>query len=177
METAMTGIFLAAMLFLLGEPSAQTAPAAPDIALQREKMAALSIIAGEWRGEGWMMTREGRVAFTQTEVVKPALGGNVLTINGTGRGAGQPADAEPVFQALAIVSYDERSGKYMMRSYAQGRAGDFEIRPRAEGLAWSLPNVEYDAVVMDGVWTEKGFYKGPDGKMTQFIEFTVRRVD
>lgn len=159
----------------IGAVSAQ--PIEPNVALQREKMAALSMMIGEWRGEGWMMTRGGRVEFSQSEVVTPRLGGNVILVNGTGRASGAAADAEPIFEALAVIAYDEAAQKYMMRSYAQGRAGDFEIRPRADGFSWSLPNVDYDATIADGVWTEKGFYTTPDGKKTQFIEFTVRRTD
>jgi len=156
---------------------ASAQPAEPNVALQKEKISALSMMIGEWRGEGWMMTRGGRVEFTQTEMVSPRLGGNVLMVNGTGRVKDAPADAPPIFEALAIIAYDEATQKYMMRSYAQGRAGDFEIRPRADGFSWSLPNVEYDATIADGVWTERGFYASPDGKKTQFIEFAVRRVE
>jgi hypothetical protein len=152
-------------------------PKAPDQALQASKMEAFSILEGAWKGEGWTYTQEGRFEFQQTEEVTPMLQGKIFAVHGTGRGKGAAADAPPVFEALGLISFDERKGAYFMRSYANGYVGDFEIVPRPDGFSWTAGPVRYDATVANGVWTETGWRKDAAGKEVQFFEMTVRRIE
>lgn len=152
--------------------------APPDIALQKEKLAALAIIEGEWSGEGWTYGADGKKrAFTQTEEVAFMLDGAILTVHGTGRSKDAAPDAKPAFEAFAIISWDEKESAYRFRSYANGHYGEFPLTVLEEGgFQWSTPGgIHYEAAVKDGVWTEKGFRARPDGGSVQFFEMTVKR--
>jgi len=67
-----------------------------------------------------------------------------------------------------------------MRSYAQGRAGDFEITPSANGYTWEIPagpmTLRYTAVVEGGVYREFGdrIMEGQDP--VRFFEMELRRI-
>ena len=67
-----------------------------------------------------------------------------------------------------------------MRSYAQGRSGDFLLTPGADGFAWEIPigsmTIRYTAVVKDGTWREFGDRIVPDREPVRFFEMNLTRV-
>ena len=157
--------------------AAAHAPQPPDLAAQTEKMKAFSMLEGNWSGDGWVLTDDGKTRLHQKEEVRLMLGGAILTLHGAGEIGDRQTDATASFEAFAIISFDEANDAYAMRSYAFGHAGDFPITPRANGFTWSAPGVRYDATVEDGEWTEKGWRQLADGGEIQFIEFTVCREE
>lgn len=151
---------------------------APDVALQKEKMAALSILAGEWRGEGWTYGADGeRHELTQTEEVAFMLDGVILTVHGAGRSKEAAPDAKPDFEAFAVIAWDEKQNAYRFRSFANGHYGEFPLTVLEEGgFEWSAPGgIKYVALVKEGSWVEKGYRSAGASAPVQFFEMTLSR--
>ena len=129
------------------------------------------------------MAREGgqRVQTVMTETVEPKLGGTVLLIEGLGQ---TPADGggEPrvVHHALAILSFDPRTGGYQMRSHlANGLSGDFAVTLVEGGVSWSrtVPGgtVRKTARFTADEWHEVGEFSRDGATWTQVMELRLRR--
>jgi hypothetical protein len=79
------------------------------------------------------------------------------------------------------VSWDARTGKYELRSYAQGYAGTFELKPSEDGYVWEVPAgpgavIRYTAVVKDGTWHEWGERVTPGQPAMKVFDMTLKRV-
>ena len=167
-----------AVVALAGTAAAQ----APDPAAARAAIDRLAPMVGRWRGDAWM-AREGgqRVQTVMTETVERKLGGVALLIEGVGR---LPADSggEPrvVHHALAVLSFDARSGSYQMRSYlASGLWGDFAVTPVEGGVSWSraVPGgtVRNTARFTADEWHEVGEFSRDGTTWTPIMEMRLRR--
>jgi len=158
-------------------PAQRPDPAAL-LAEQREKLEALEMIDGVWRGPARTTLPDGSVqVITQTERVGPFLDGTLKVIEGRG----YDARGEVAFNALGIVSWDVARQRYSLRSYAMGHAGDFVFTPSADGFAWDIPagpgtTLRYTATVRDGVWQETGERLVEGREPVRFFEMTLRRV-
>ena len=60
--------------------------------------------------------------------------------------AGDLRDKVQVDDAPAERGYDAAKKTYAMRSYAQGRAGDFPLQVRADGFDWQIPGLRDELV-------------------------------
>ena len=87
---------------------------------QRDAMARLAFMDGEWRGTAVINSPEGRTTLTQTERVGTHLGGSIRVVEGRG----YAADGATRFNAFAIIGWDERAQAYTFRAYAPGYQGD-----------------------------------------------------
>jgi hypothetical protein len=172
-------------LLLLSAAAQPTAPparsAAPvgmadpssRIASQREAMAALSFLDGQWRGTG---TAYG-TGFTQTERVGTLLNGTVRLVEGHASGA----DGTTYFNAFGIISWDPDRRAYSMRSHAMGYAGDFPLTVRPDGFSWEQPmgpgaSIRYTATIANGEWHEVGDRVVPGAAPVRMFEMRVRRI-
>ena len=148
------------------------------MAQQRDAMTQLSYMDGAWRGSAWTLDRSGnRQEVTQTERIGSFLNGTVRVIEGRG----YSADGTPGFQALGVVSYDVATKKWSMRSWAQGRTGDFPFVPTPDGFTWTTPagpnaTVRYTAVIKGDVWREVGEYLAQGREPRQIFEMNLRRI-
>ncbi len=139
-------------------------------------------MVGRWRGEAWIAREDGqRVQTVMTETVERKLGGTVLLIEGQGQ---VPAEAggEPrvVHHALAILSFDARTGAYQMRSHlASGLSGDFAVTLVEGGVSWSreVPGgtVRNTARFTGDEWHEVGEFSRDGATWTQVMEIRLRR--
>lgn len=173
--------YIVALLFVLpaavfGQKSSPQDPATL-IAQQRDAMASLAFLNGVWRGPGWIILPSGdKVPFTQTERIGPFLDGSVKVIDGRG----YSSDGKLIFNAFAVLSHDSGKHSYSMRSYAEGRVGDFNYTPSAHGYTWEIPagpmTIRYSADVKDGVLHEVGERVLPGKQPVQFFQMDVRRV-
>lgn len=170
---------LAAVVLALsvGAARAQIPPdPGPRITAQAEAMKAFAPMDGVWRGSAWTITPGGRHEVTQTERIGPLLGGSVKVVEGRGYNA----DGSTGFNALGIISYEPDTGVYSMRSYAMGRAGDFQITPTGDGYVWEIPAgpaiIRYTAVIKDGVLREVGERIVTGQAPFQFFEMNLKRV-
>lgn len=147
------------------------------VAAQREAMTRLDFMDGVWQGTAWTLLPTGeKHTIRQTERIGPFLDGAVRVVEGRG----YEDDGSVSFNALAVISYDPASGQFSMRSYAQGRSGDFVVTPTDDGFTWEIPagpmTIRYTAVVRDGTWIEVGDRIAPDREPVRFFESTLARV-
>jgi hypothetical protein len=172
---------LALALLALALPAVAPAQGRPDpealLAAQREAMAKLAMLDGEWRGTAWTITPSGeKHTITQTERVGPMLGGSVRVIEGRG----YEADGRVGFNAFAVISYQPDKQAFSMRSYAGGHSGDFAVTPTADGFTWEIPagpmTIRYTATVKDGRWREVGDRIAPGKDPVRFLEMDLARI-
>lgn len=161
----------------LSAPAQTRGDPAALIAAQREAVAKLAFLDGVWRGPAWTVLPSGeKHDVTQTERVGSLLGGSVKVIEGRA----YQADHAVGFNAFAIVSYDVDKAAFTMRSYAQGRVGDFPLTLTADGFAWEIPagpmTIRYAAVIKDGTWRETGDRVMPGQAPVRFFEMELKRV-
>jgi len=147
------------------------------IAAQRKAMLPFAYMDGVWRGPAWTILPSGeKHNITQTERIGPFLDGSVKVIEGRGYNA----DGKVTFNAFATISYDLDTRVYTMRSHAQGRVGDFVLKPTADGYEWEIPagpvKIHYTAVVKDGTWREVGDRIVPGKEPVRFFEMNLKRV-
>jgi hypothetical protein len=140
---------------------------APDPAMAR-----LDFLVGEWKGEGWMMTREGkRETFASSEVIRRKLLDTALLVEGTHTG----------FEAMAVVTWDAKAQQYRWRSFtSRGAGADAQAKLVGERTLQWFPSesarytIEISA---DGQWVEVGEYSRDGGKTwSQFFEMRLQRV-
>lgn len=146
-------------------------------AAQREAVGALDFLDGEWRGGAVVYGPQGQETLAQTERVGPLLGGSVKVIEGRG----YAADGSTQFNALAVLSWDEREGRYRFRSWANGYTGEYPFERTADGFRWSMPagpnaRIEYVATVRDGVWHEIGSYVAEGQPARPVIDMRLSRI-
>jgi hypothetical protein len=121
-------------------------------------MAKLAYMRGVWIGKATGTSPDGKpYAVTQTERMGPMLGGDIVVIEGRGYNA----DGSTGFNAFGVVSYDPRTKRYEIRSYAQGNAGTFEMKLTATGYVWEVPAggsavVRFTATITGDHWREVG---------------------
>lgn len=169
---------LAVAAFSVAFPTAAQVPPTPTGSeAQRTAVGALDFLDGEWRGEAVITMPGGRKVLTQTERVGSLLGGSVKVIEGRG----YAADGATEFNAFAIISWDERAGRYGFRSYANGYTGDYPFERTEDGFRWETPagpnaKIRYVATIRDGVWHEVGDYVADGQPPRRFIEMRLTRV-
>jgi hypothetical protein len=171
-----------AALTLLAAPSADAQGyQPPNLAEQREAMARLAPLIGRWSGEAQVLSPHN-VLVHQTEAVETALDGALLVVRGVGYANAEHAGA-PVFQAMAVISYDVANNAYEFRSYANGHANTAIGEVLDDGaFRWSLRpggpvRIQYTIRVDGDVWTEIGEMSRDDGQSwTRTIEMRLTRV-
>lgn len=167
-----------AMLLAAGAPGAAQVADVAALAAQKTALDKFAWMDGTWRGPAVTKFPGGEHRVTQTERVGPMLGGTVRVVEGKGFNP----DGSVGFNAFAVISYDAARQAYDFRSYAQGHAGNFVIRPTADGYVWEIPagpaTIRYTATFKGGAWTEIGERGSPSAGSTplRFFEMHLARV-
>ena len=146
-EPAMKPILAACLLACSGLALAQPGMPSPKVA--QEKIGALSMMIGDWKGSGWTVLPDGSKAeFLSSETVTKDLAGTVLIVRG--KHFSKAAPAVPVHDALGIIGWDARGQQLRMRSWlATGLSGDYPLTATADGFTWTIPTpqmtIRYEA--------------------------------
>jgi hypothetical protein len=149
----------------------------PNLETQRAAMKKLEFMTGKWSGDATVARGPGQpLQIRQTEDVQYKLDGLILLIEGTGRNA----DGKVVFNALAVVSYDEAGGVYRMRSYSGGRQLDTELKLNGQGFEWGFEAgpAKINNVMRlseNGEWIEVQTVTVGSSPPRNTVEMTVRR--
>ncbi len=117
------------------------------------------------------------VRVRQTEDVKSKLNGLLMVVEGTGR---NPDTGEVMFNALAIITYDDTGGVYHFRSYNEGRYLDTELKVPGNGFEWGYkagPAAVRFVMRLNekGEWVETGDVSMGTSPPRKTFEMTVRR--
>ena len=168
---------LAGSLAFATSALAQTAMDAERIDSQREALAPLlERMAGEWRGTAEVRSTQGAMSLVQTERVGPMLDGSVIVVEG----AGYAEDGSRPFNAFAVIAYDPGSETYSIRSFANGRYGEYPLWPTEDGFRWEIEagpaTIRYVATVDGETWHEVGTYEREGAPPTTFIEMHLTRI-
>lgn len=87
----------------------------PDVAAQRAAIERLAPLIGRWAGQADVISPHAMIVH-QTERVERDLNGLLLVIHGTGYANAEHA-GDPIFNAMAVISFDDRRQIYEFRSY------------------------------------------------------------
>jgi hypothetical protein len=133
-------------------------PRIPELESQRTAMKKLAFLVGKWSGEASIMRSTGDIELVQTEDAQYRLDGLILMVEATGR---NKTDGKLAMQAVAIVSFDDETGKYYMRSWNDGRYLETEVKlaESGKGMTWgfSLGDIKLNSSLTideNGNWTE-----------------------
>ncbi|MGH7584972.1 MAG: hypothetical protein ACREMH_01885 [Gemmatimonadales bacterium] len=172
---------LAAATAVMALPAMELSAQAPDPAPSRAAIERLKFMEGTWRGTAWMMRGNERTQTDMVEIVERKLGGTVLLVQGLGTVADPgAATRRTVHDALAVISFDPRSGAYGMRSYlGSGQFGDFTLTLVDGGVTWTreVPGgrIRNTARYTADEWHEIGEFSRDDTTWTQVMEIKLRR--
>jgi hypothetical protein len=157
-------------------------PAPEAVKLEMKKVA---YMAGKWSGEASIKQRNGStMKVLQEENIQFKLDGTVLLIEGTGKSTetGNPV----VFNALAIVSYNQYTKEFKMKSHVMdGNSTEAYFKILEENhFEWGFETpqkakIKYDIVLnpKEKSWVEKGQYS-PDGTTWYpTIEMKLTKLD
>ncbi|CAN5206645.1 hypothetical protein BH10PSE1_BH10PSE1_23380 [soil metagenome] len=115
------------------------------------------------------------VRKAHTERIGPMLGGSIKVIEGR-----TPADAgQAAFNAFAVISWDQAGQRFMMRSYANGQAGDFPLTADETGFSWVIPagpgEMRFHTTIVGNEWVETGDFVMTGRPATRSVELRLRR--
>ena len=158
---------------------------APAPEAVKQEMKKIAYMAGRWKGEANVRQRNNvTVKVLQEENIQFKLDGIALLIEGTGRSteAGNPI----VFSSLAIVSYNQYTKEFQLRSHIlDGNQTDAYFKIVTENhFEWGFETPQKGKVRFDIVldpktksWIEKGEYS-PDGTTWYTtIEMKLTKLD
>lgn len=171
--------------------SAQSAAQAPSVERAAAQVAAIERIgwlAGEWEGRAtFEQGLQGRAEVISWERVTRVAGGTALMV--LGRHYRRNADGsrgEAVHDAAALISCDDKLGKYRFQSQlASGKHGSFEAEIQGAALVWRIDTprgpIRYRVTRDDaGRWTERGEMcppaDKPDAPCREFFSMTLAKT-
>ena len=163
-------------------PSAEPAPRA-SLETQLEAMKKMDGFLGEWLGDGWFTLGKERVGIVQSVTVRRELQGQVITMRDRVQRRTDPI-SPPGTASFGLVSYDDRAGRFLMRSYFRAQVSDLDAELPRPGVLigrttrpdGSLARVTTD-VTTDGVWREWSESSTDGGKTwTKAYEIVMKRL-
>jgi len=168
------------LTYLLGLTNVRAqGTAAENLKVEMKKLA---YMAGKWSGEASMRQQNGTILkVNQEEIIQYKLDETVLLIEGTGRNN----EAAVVFNALALISYNQYSKSFAMKSHVMdGNQTDAYFKILSENnFEWGFETpakakIKYTIVLntQEKSWAEKGEYS-PDGTTWYpFMEMNLKKV-
>ena len=165
----------AALGFVVAGCQSSLEPA--EMAVEPVAASELRFMYGEWVGRASGVGPDRQpYDNVQTERVGPMLAGGVTVIEG--RGYTDAGDL--TFSAFAIISKNNRTGDYEIRSYTGEHSGTFPFELTDKGYVWSLPagpnaRMVFTASYEGDTWHQIGMYTPEDGAAHQTFEMTLMR--
>jgi hypothetical protein len=155
-------------------------PRVPNLAAQREAMTKLDFLIGKWTGEARLLRGPTEsVELLQKEEAQYKLDGLIVVIEGVGR---TKSGAQPILQALGIISYDDEIQTYRLRAFNDGRFLESDVKLLAEGrgMTWgfALGEIRTNSVLRineRGEWRELAEISIGSQPSKKLLELTVRK--
>ena len=156
--------------------------AQPPSKVAQEQLKKLEYWKGDWKGEATSRRGPGEpTLINQEEHIEFRLEGTILLVEGLGR---SPEDGSKIFNALAIINYDEANNQFKMKSYLQeGRSTDAWFKIITENTyewGFDVPSgkIKY-TITLDptkGTWNEKGAFSQDGNNWMNFMEMNLKKV-
>lgn len=148
--------------------------------VSKTEMAKLANLEGQWSGSGWYQSPDQkRHQVNQTEHIYTKLDGHLLIVNGLGK---DPETGEKVFEAFAVINYDEKEGQYKFNSYTrEGKHTMASAKFEGDDLVWWFGTskggtIKYKIDFTENTWIEDGHFS-PDGeKWYPFFHMKLKKV-
>ena len=152
------------------------------VPVQKEQMAKLDWLKGDWKGNGWMVRGPSdRKEFNQTETVRGRLNDLVIIIEGHGRST---EDGTTIHHALAFVSYDVGEKKFRVRAFTgEGGQVDTEGKAGEKQFVWGFEvpgrgEIRYTVrLTAKGEWHEIGEFSADGTNWNKFLEMTLEKSE
>lgn len=161
------------VLFFLSGSITSIAQSIKTDSISKSEISKLVFMVGNWEGKGWMMGKEGKSEFEQTEIIQFKLDSTAILVEGQGKSGGMI-----IHDAMAILSYNKEDKNYAFRSYLKnGQNASFKSELIDNKLYW-YPNENVRYIIWlneSGQWYEKGEFKR-NGNWSQFFEMTLSKV-
>ena len=151
----------------------------------QEKMKSLNFLAGEWQGEGWISFGPNQThQFNETEKIQYKLDGSILMIEGKGIDKNSSPELQKIiYNAFAIINYDNQSNKYLIRAYkSNGQFVDADVEVGENSLVWgfeiSQGKVKYIIKINEkGQWYEVGEFSRDGESWFKNFEMTLTKKE
>lgn len=145
---------------------------------------ALDFMIGEWHGDSWMMTREGKQESVMKEIVECKQDCNIMVVEGLGtKFDSETKEVKITHEAFAVITYDMDSQSYQIRAYKDGNVTKSDIEILSENrIRWKMevPNrgkVRFTIDYTDTTWKETGEFSRDDGESwMQFLGMELTKV-
>ncbi len=179
-QMTMRNVFI--LLACLAGLSIGKSMAQPASKIAQEQLKKLAYWQGDWKGEATIRRGPGEpIKVNQEEHIEFRLENTILLVEGIGK---SPADGSTTFNAMAIISFDETTNQFKMKSYLrEGRSTDawFKILEDHQ-FEWGFDvpsgKIKY-TITMDsskGTWNEKGFFSQDGTNWMNFMEMNLTKV-
>ena len=150
-----------------------------------DEMRKLDWWLGEWSGPASIQMGPGKPQqVLQTERVQSKLGGRVLLVEGLGKRKMDDGSAgEVVHDALAVVSYDEKAGKYVFDAWTarDGHVDAWLEVGEKQTATWGFDTpqggrIRYSIRLTEaGEWNEIGEFSRDGNQWMKFFEMTLKK--
>lgn len=166
MKILLSGFFF--LLVFCQHSFAQQQPETDSVEQQKMAMSKLSYWVGEWKGTGWSTNRQmERENFEILESITLKLQGLAFLIEGNGWNSD---NNESAHEALAILSFDPSTEKYLMRSCdLRGTFRETEVEVHEDTFKWGFHVEESGLLIRFTIeidqenWFEYGEVSPDDG--------------
>ena len=139
----------------------------------------LDFLVGKWEGTGWMQRGPARQEARGTEHVQVKLQGKALLVEGLFKDV---TTKGVVHETLAVITYDEKAGKYRFSTYLFNRPNaEYELTVKEQGVSWQMNvgqgmMVDFSMGIDKGDWLEIGEVTMPGRPKTKFLEMRLKKV-
>lgn len=144
-----------------------------------DAMQKISFLTGNWKGTGWIQMEPQKYAFNQTEAITAKVNGTLIQIDGQGKNQLNPDVI--IFQTFAVISFDPKDSKYLMKAYGGDGVQVDASAKLIDGhtFQWIFSNpmagqIQFTITVQNNKWKEVGEISRDNGTTwNKYFEMTL----
>lgn len=144
----------------------------------------LDFMIGEWEGNGWMMTRNGKENAKINEKVQYKLENDIMVVEGLGTKTDSITNEQKiVHNAFGIIFFDTKANSLMIDAYKEGESIQSKIEFIEEKIIqWKMdiPNQGKVKFTVDfstnNKWIEIGEFSRDGENWMKFLEMNLDKI-
>ena len=146
--------------------------------IQKSKMGPLMIMEGQWKGNGWVKSRDQQMhQFHQEEIIETKLDDLLITVHGQGFDADSN---EKTYEAYGVLSYAPDEQQYIFNAYTmEGEYAQASATFKDNTLIWwfEIPHgtIQYEIKLTENQWIEDGYYISADKQKFPFFHMELQK--